>query len=387
MKKHTSYIIVLLLALWVSLTPTQTRAWFGAGQTPGIPPTSSGLSAEIELPVYKFSPDFYGIGDTVSLHSKLINPNESTIDTPVFLRIYHVSEAPTGTDVSDGEPSIPGQNENDLFAHFTGNTLVKTLSSTSNLGTISVPASGTTVTGSSFVPSTAGYYQFVFTTVDADVSINSGNLITTGFFRVLARNATPTPNPTLAPTPTPAPSSTPSPTPSPSSTPVPTSTPTPSVGKQSALSLSTPTCSNRNTTVTLKLTKDGFLQSGIKVKFTYAGEAKEATTDLLGEVSAVYGYKDGSDVKAEPEQGYPSQLGKITDATGCPASSTGSVLGATTDTENTDGTKKKRGQVLGASTFADTGMTTESILTFAIFAGLILMGFGLFAYGTDLILE
>ncbi len=124
------------------------------------------------------------------------------------------------------------------------------------------------------------------------------------------------------PTATPQPSSTPAPSPTPSAT--------AGLGKQSKLAVTSVSCSQQNMDAIAELFEDGKPVENVTVKFIYNNEAKFAKTNKDGKAVVQYGYRNNSDLKIEPEQGYPYQLHHVQANLNCPATSTGSVLGTTT---------------------------------------------------------
>lgn len=81
-------------------------------------------------------------------------------------------------------------------------------------------------------------------------------------------------------------------------------TPTPALGKSSSLATS---CTNSNFDAIMELKNNGVVQAGVKIKFTYKGSVKEATTESSGKATVGYTHTGDDEVKAEPENGYPSQ--------------------------------------------------------------------------------
>lgn len=383
MSHITRYIGALCLLAFglgaLVLFPKIALAWFGAGKTPGFGVTSAQLTGEVELPVYKFAPDFYEVGDTLSVYTKITNPSQTNVNTPVFWRLYKVQQAPLGTDVSDGDPGEPGINENDLHTALTSIGIQETLLLSSSLGILSVPSQGTVVATGSALLTQPGYYRFAFSTTETTASVSSGELLTTGFIRVLSASGFPsqTPSPTAAATPSPSPTALPTSVPSPTASPGPTSTPVPGSGKQSKLSLIVPTCSDRNVTAIYEVFLDNQPQSGVVVQLQYGGESKQAQTDSQGKALAVFGYKDAGNVSATADQSYPSQIASLAALPSCPDSS-GQVLGTSTIASAT-----RSGQVLGASTFAGTG---EAYWPFEVvwMLGSVALSLGLAIYGHQL---
>lgn len=370
--KHVVTSILLATAIFFSVS-SGVRAWFGAGKTPGFPATIQGLSAEIQLPIYKFSPDFYSSGESVSISTRIFNPTESPISTPVYFRLSTITEAPVGTDVSNGTPATPGINENQFFDYFNANSLVYSSSTSTPLGTSTLSPQGQTTVSATTPALDPGYYAFFFQTSGEPGNTDSGTILTMGFIRVLAsiQNPSPTPQPTLAPTPTTSP------------LPVPTATPSviqPASGKFTRLSLSTPTCSKRDTVATLEVLDGGTPVDNVLVQFLYASESKPIRTGPDGKASVQYRYRANvGRLEASPDQGFPSQSAVVEDAKGCPPETpTGQVLGTSTETSN--------GTVLGATSFGETG-SLEPLLIMLWSIGILAMACGLAWYGFHLIYE
>ncbi len=149
----------------------------------------------------------------------------------------------------------------------------------------------------------------------------------------------PTQTPTSSGTPTPEPTNTPVPTepvesPSPSVSTSPTATPDSESGKHSRLTKDGPDCDDRTIHVTMRLEENNDRRQDIKVTFYYKGGNKqEKWTDSDGEAKVDYGYDGKGEIKAEPEQDYPTQTLGVEDLD-CPgtggSSNTGQVLGTTT---------------------------------------------------------
>lgn len=202
-------LISLILVLGIfSLITAKADAWFGADETPGWPVTSSGLKGEIQLPVYKFAPDFYNIGDTVNITVKGTNTTGSDVNSHYFFVIHKVMESPTGTNISDGTPTTPGVNENDLYNNFTGGHDVETFATSADLGNQTFLANSQHSFGGSYITTEVGYFKFDF--VDSNPSEYSlGSILASGFFRVLRPSSTPTATPVATPTPAPIVTATP----------------------------------------------------------------------------------------------------------------------------------------------------------------------------------
>lgn len=122
----------------------------------------------------------------------------------------------------------------------------------------------------------------------------------------------------------------------------------------------------------MDLTENGAARSGVKVTFTYNGSTKEATTDNSGRAQVGFSASGDQSVKAEPQDGYPTQFVFVNDPDNCPPTGgssnngNGQVLGASTESSSGQvlgATTAKRGQVLGA--YAATGVFEDTVMSVA----------------------
>ena len=147
---------------------------------------------------------------------------------------------------------------------------------------------------------------------------------------------------------------------SPTPSPTPTSTPDDRSGKHSYLGKNGPTCEKSEFEVTFDTKEDGNARKDIEVKFTYRGEVKNAKTNDGGRATVYFNYSGEGELKADPGDGYPSQSLYV-DKLDCPAQAIGGtgiggrVLGVREATTS--------GQVLGATTdtLAGTGTFTQDL--------------------------
>jgi len=199
MKKLKLLFITSFFLLSLFVLPSKAYSWFGAGKTPGWPATTTGLTGEIALPQYKFAPDFYTVGGTVSINIQAVNLNNFNVTSHYYLAISKVKEAPIGTDISDGTPTTPGLNENQLNDYHQANNDIQSLTTVIDLGNFTFPANGNLTFGRNYTTTNTGYFQFDFMDIDPRVEYQPGHILGAGFFRVLAKsentNPTPTPNP------------------------------------------------------------------------------------------------------------------------------------------------------------------------------------------------
>jgi len=201
----------------------------------------------------------------------------------------------------------------------------------------------------------------------------------------------PTPTPTQEPTatPTPTPTLTPTPTPTdgpeycndetatnyeeegeceyPEETPTPTPTDEPEEGKTSNLGYDI-SCNGEEFIATFDLKENGTATKNIIVTFNYNGLTKQDTTNADGRARASFPKQGSYDLKATPEGGYSAKTMKINMPENCPAGESsepgvgGLVLGATT-----------QGQVLGASTMANTGIAEDILALSSLASGIVLL--------------
>lgn len=357
--QHFKKLFTKALALFAvvilagAMATAQATAWFGAGRTPGWVPTTLGLSAEIALPDYKFSPDFYTLGNNVGLNTRVFNPHSTPVTFNAYLVVSRVIEAPLGENVTDGDPDNPGLNENQLYDFHQANNDSQTVVYTQSLGSFTVPANGEITIPASFTPATTGYFQFDITHRDPALAYEHGNILTAGFIRVLAGAAQVEPSPTPVVTPTPDVTPTPTPTPSTGGTGGTTS----GTNRRTSLIVDLPSCNASQFKAIVNLNSND--ESEIKnrtVNFKYRDITKTAQTNQSGGAEATFDFTQEADVEVWSE-GFASTSFRVTRSNTCTSSnsSNGSVLGASTDNGATGGTTAKRGKVLGASTLAATG--------------------------------
>ncbi len=183
--------------------------------------------------------------------------------------------------------------------------------------------------------------------------------------------ATPTTTPTptmpddrLTPTPTPTEGQQPSPTPTPtqSERPTPTITPTPGQGRVAALEYQV-SCDKDEVKVEMRFTNDGKNMENVTAEFDYNGKKKTATSNSDGWAIAIYS-KDGENKLTGYADGF-YKIEKTVEFPDCPAT-TGSVLGATTS----------KGQVLGATSYAKTGVAEDALMQLSGVLGTLMISVG-----------
>lgn len=150
-------------------------------------------------------------------------------------------------------------------------------------------------------------------------------------------------------------------------TPEPSPSPTPQLSKSAHIGYDI-SCTRSYFIATLDLSENGNWLEGIKVTFKYNGTTKEDYTDAQGRARVEFNI-DGEHPLTASADGFDTQSIDIKVPI-CDGSeknednSSGQVLGTNTDTP-------RQGQVLGASTLADTG-TSDRIYWMMIIAGAVL---------------
>jgi hypothetical protein len=174
-------------------------------------------------------------------------------------------------------------------------------------------------------------------------------------------SASPSPSPSASvepsPSATPSASVTPSPAPSPSTTPGPQ-------GKQVSMGVDVGSCSNGFFDAVADLTENGNPIEGVEVTFNYNPEAK-AKTNAQGRARVTFPQLAEGPVTAKAD-GYPTQTAYVTFRSEKCQGIGGAVLGTSTETK-----PKTTGQVLGATTLANTGASDITIAFGVLGAGII----------------
>lgn len=199
----------------------------------------------------------------------------------------------------------------------------------------------------------------------------------------------PSPSPTISPTPTASPSPTISPmpevspspevSPTPQISPLPEVSPTPQVspspvasptpsgtpqpGHNTSLANDNLQCGNKTFDAVMDVKDNDQAIKDVLVKFTYNGETKEARTNENGRAKVTFEPKVEGTVTATAD-GYPSQSMYIK----LPADCSVVVLDP----------NRKHGQVLGATTLADTGTAVDQLLVTTIMAGVFMIAGGFY---------
>lgn len=149
----------------------------------------------------------------------------------------------------------------------------------------------------------------------------------------------------VEPTPTPTPTEEPTPTPTQEPTPTPSSTPD---KEHSSLFVQQLACFENDFSVQMDLKAGNNPQKDVLVTFTYNGLSKTAYTNQDGRASTSFTFAGESVVKATPNNGYSAQEAKVTTQTNCTAVGGPVVSG---------------GQVLGANTYAETGILEDIMMS------------------------
>lgn len=197
--------------------------------------------------------------------------------------------------------------------------------------------------------------------------------------------ASPSPEPSVSPSPSvdPSPSVSPSPSVIMSPGPSPSASPDPSPGiggpePRNGTSLSNDhlQCTETQFDAVFDVFDHGNPVNDLKVTFTFNGSTKEVKTNVDGRAKVQFPIEAGT-VMAKAD-GYSSQSMTITEPVGCPDvhldpnKQTGQVLGTSTG---------GRGQVLGASTMADTGNSSTYLALILISLGVVITsvaGYGIY---------
>jgi len=93
-------------------------------------------------------------------------------------------------------------------------------------------------------------------------------------------------------------------------------------------------------------------QKNVLVTFTYSGLSKNAYTNQDGRAATSFTFAGEGIVKATPNNGYQSQEAKVTAQTNC------SAVGGPVVSQPV-----VSGQVLGANTYAETGVFTDIMMS------------------------
>jgi hypothetical protein len=182
------------------------------------------------------------------------------------------------------------------------------------------------------------------------------------------------------------PSASPSVAPSPSSSlPSPTPGNPDNVGHHSSLGTADVMCERTEFNVTYVVKDNGQPVRDVLVTFTFEGEVKQARTNAEGQANVSFGRRSGR-ITASAD-GWSTQSLSVTNPENCPdvildpdrggntggsnsgvGGTGGQVLGTSTNSSTAGGSNKRgQGQVLGATTLADTGSQLEMIMS-GIFA-------------------
>lgn len=139
----------------------------------------------------------------------------------------------------------------------------------------------------------------------------------------------------------------------------PTPTPTPVNNTKNSFSTIDPSCDSNAVTAIEKITKNGQNKANVRVVFKYNGVEKIAFTDTNGEAKVSFDYTGDNFVDVMPD-GFASDAHYVTKETNCSEtpSENGQVLGTSTE-----------GQVLGATTYAETGIAEDVMMSILGLAG------------------
>ncbi len=143
----------------------------------------------------------------------------------------------------------------------------------------------------------------------------------------------------------------------------PTATPIPGAGKVAALEYAV-SCEKDEVKVEMHFTNDGKAMEGVLAKFDYNGKTREATSNSDGWAITIYG-KDGENKVTGYADGF-NKIEKTVEFPDCPATG-GAVLGTST---------ARPGQVLGATSYAKTGIMADTVMQLAGVLGTLMVSAG-----------
>lgn len=186
--------------------------------------------------------------------------------------------------------------------------------------------------------------------------------------------ASPTPTPTPTPSPTPNPSATPQPSATPSSTPgTGTGGGNSQDGKQTSLGNDNLQCTATTFDATMDIKENGTGVKDVLVTFVYNGSVKQARTNDNGRAKVSYD-QNGNGTLSASADGWNSQSMALT------MPLCGNV---NLDPDRTKSTGRGTGQVLGATTLADTGRETDYLTISMMLAGMIISSVSLYGFYTS----
>lgn len=175
----------------------------------------------------------------------------------------------------------------------------------------------------------------------------------------------PTPTPTQEPTPTATPSASPTPSITPSVTPTNTPTPENPDKESSKLRVEKLACDQYDFRAEMDLMVGNNPVKDVLVSFTYNGLSKNAYTNQDGRASTSFTYTGEAIVKASPNNGFASQEAKVTIETNC--QELGGLMSTPTSTYT---------QVLGADTYAETGVFEDVMMSIVGLGGATMTSIG-----------
>lgn len=189
-----------------------------------------------------------------------------------------------------------------------------------------------------------------------------------------------TPDPSSSPDTSPTASPDASPSLIPSSSPSNSPQPPADSGTRSSLGYNVHGCSEQNFEVTMDLFRDGNPVEGVDVTFSY-NPTVVATTNSNGRATAYFQKGLGTSVTASAP-GYPTQTISIVIPNNCPqeSPSTPTTLATIDITPQNDSGSGRGGQVLGATTLADTASRQTSEMALLVTAHAFFLAIGGLTY-------
>jgi hypothetical protein len=200
----------------------------------------------------------------------------------------------------------------------------------------------------------------------------------------------PTPTASVEPTPASSPSPTANPTPTPAAPPAVGGTSGDS-GRRTVLANDNLQCNNTSFDAVMDVFENGTAQENILVRFSYNGSTKEARTNSSGRARVIFDINGNGTVTAVAD-GYPSQSMNITvpfcsNVVLDPNKNTSSTTSTSQSTQasqqsssshSSSANSRGQGQVLGATTLADTGREVEYLGIAFLASGLTISSFALY---------
>jgi hypothetical protein len=151
-------------------------------------------------------------------------------------------------------------------------------------------------------------------------------------------------------------------------TPTPTATPTSTANKEhSSLYVQHLSCDQYDFRAEMDLKSGDQALANVLVTFTYNGLSKNAYTNQDGRAKVSFTFAGEQIVKATPNNGFAAQESKVTQESNCLELGAGNV---------TDNTGAEYSRVLGANTFAETGVAEDILMSILGLSGATMTAIG-----------